>query len=195
MSVAMRTVKPAKPRLRAGVDGLRHVDEPSPEPTPQTGQVADAIVAYGHSGAKVFIHDAAAGNPYRCQLTKAIANMIGFAVAVPWDVIAVATSYTIRGYLLWPESWWMLHRPFLLSLLRYTQALATAAAGAAVMAGILLLSQIRLPTAAGVFSILVVSALAGAISYAVVVCTAAPEQQQAFWRLLAQRMPAHGARS
>ena len=140
----------------------------------------------------------AAGQPGRVlALTSmnALANLIGFAVAVHWGIVAVAAAYTIRGYLLWPVTWWVVHRLLDLSFLRYAQALAPAMAGTVVLAGVLSLTQLWMPAAAGAPSILLVSALIGAVSYGLVGCAAAPEQCRALWRLLAQRMPAHGVRS
>lgn len=140
----------------------------------------------------------AAGRPGRVlalSSMNALANLIGFAVAVHWGIVAVAAAYTIRGYLFWPVTWWVLDRLLSLSPLRYAQALAPAVSGAAVMVGLLLLIQIWMPAVAGIHSILVVSAIVGVAGYGAIVCAAAPEQRRALWRLLAQRIPAHGARS
>ncbi len=140
----------------------------------------------------------AAGRPDKVlALTalNALANLIGFAVAVHWGIVAVAAAYTIRGYLLWPVTWRVLNRLLSLSLLRYAEALAPAASGAAVMTSVLVLIQLWMPAAAGIHSILIVSVLAGAASYGSVVCALAPTQRRVLWRLLAHRMPAHGVRS
>lgn len=135
------------------------------------------------------------GRVFALTSMNALANLIGFAVAVHWGIVAVAAAYTIRGFLLWPVTWWVLHRSLRLSPLRYAQALAPAASGTAVLAGVLFVIPLWMPATAGAPSILLVSALVGAVSYGLVGCAAAPEQRRALWRLLAQRMPAHGARS
>ena len=43
-------------------------------------------------------------------LLNAIANVIAFAIAVRWGIVAVAAAYVIRGYLLSPIEFWMVNK-------------------------------------------------------------------------------------
>jgi O-antigen/teichoic acid export membrane protein len=43
-------------------------------------------------------------------LMNAVANVIAFAIAVHWGIVAVAAAYVIRGYLLSPLEFWMVNK-------------------------------------------------------------------------------------
>ncbi|MUG93846.1 MOP flippase family protein [Scytonema sp. UIC 10036] len=52
-------------------------------------------------------------------LLNAVLNVIGFVLAVRWGIIAVATAYVIRGYLVFPISQWVVSRLIQTPLLAY----------------------------------------------------------------------------
>jgi O-antigen/teichoic acid export membrane protein len=52
-------------------------------------------------------------------LLNAITNVIAFAIAVRWGIVAVAAAYVIRGYLLSPVEFWMVHRLAQINLKTY----------------------------------------------------------------------------
>jgi O-antigen/teichoic acid export membrane protein len=53
----------------------------------------------------------AAGHPgvvFRFRLVTTVGNVIGFALAVPFGILAVAAAFTLRGYLLFPlHAYWV----------------------------------------------------------------------------------------
>lgn len=52
-------------------------------------------------------------------LLNALLNLIGFVVAVPWGIVAVALAYVIRGYLVFPISQWAVSKLIKIPLLVY----------------------------------------------------------------------------
>jgi PST family polysaccharide transporter len=42
--------------------------------------------------------------------TNAVTNVLAFAIAVHWGIVAVAAAYVIRGYLVSPIEFWMVHK-------------------------------------------------------------------------------------
>ncbi len=64
------------------------------------------------------------------SLINAILNIIAFAIAVRWGIIAVAFAYVIRGYLMFPVGQWMvsllIHTPILTYLRQFLAPLGSA---------------------------------------------------------------------
>ncbi len=60
-------------------------------------------------------------------------NVIGFAIAVRWGIVAVATAFVIRGYLLTPISLWILKKMIQINYSTYFQQFTVAIAGCLVM--------------------------------------------------------------
>jgi PST family polysaccharide transporter len=52
-------------------------------------------------------------------LLNAVGNLIAFAIAVRWGIVAVAAAYVIRGYLLSPLEFWMVHKLANINLRKY----------------------------------------------------------------------------
>lgn len=126
---------------------------------------------------------------------NAVANIAAFSVAVQWGIVAVAAAYTVRGYVLWPLTWWALQRVLRPRPARYVRALWPALAGTAVMAATLLLLDAWLPPQDRPYLVLTASVLLGAVSYALAVRVAAPAQCREIWQSISQHIHAHGARS
>jgi len=55
----------------------------------------------------------AAGRPeivLRFRLITTVVNVVGFAIAVPFGIVAVAAAFVVRGYLLLPLNLYWMHR-------------------------------------------------------------------------------------
>jgi O-antigen/teichoic acid export membrane protein len=124
---------------------------------------------------------------------SAVANVVAFSIAVRWGIVAVATAYVIRGYLLSPLPILAVHRLIGLSLKSYLGQYYGAALGATVMAAVMLAMQ-QVFESANVW--LALAALAGAVSYIGTVRLVSPS---AFGRavnigkLIAPRVPGRQA--
>jgi O-antigen/teichoic acid export membrane protein len=83
----------------------------------------------------------AAGRPglsLRLAVVTGVVNLVGFAVAVRWGILAVAASYVVCGYLLAPVSVWTVSRVVEVEAGRYLRLLvAPVASGAAMLAATL----------------------------------------------------------
>jgi PST family polysaccharide transporter len=66
-------------------------------------------------------------------LLNAITNVIAFAIAVRWGIVAVAAAYVIRGYLLSPIEFWMVRRLANINLKTYFSQFIGPAFGCLVM--------------------------------------------------------------
>jgi PST family polysaccharide transporter len=70
----------------------------------------------------------------RLTLLNAVGNLIAFAIAVRWGIVAVALAYTIRGYLFSPLPLLALRRLIRLDLIAYLRQFAAPFAGCIAMA-------------------------------------------------------------
>jgi O-antigen/teichoic acid export membrane protein len=78
----------------------------------------------------------AAGKPsWRLGITlmNAVCNIIAFAIAVRWGIVAVAAAYVIRGYLLSPVPLWALRRLLRINIKEYLRQYAVAFLGSLLM--------------------------------------------------------------
>jgi hypothetical protein len=93
--------------------------------------------------------------------------VIGFAVAVRWGILAVATSYAVCAYLLVPPSVWSVTRVLDVEIKRYLRLFLAPAASALAMLGSLVATKAALSDdVPGV--VLVVALPAGAAAYLMV---------------------------
>jgi PST family polysaccharide transporter len=79
----------------------------------------------------------AVGKPFwrfGISVLNATSNIIAFAVAVRWGIVAVAAAYVIRGYLLSPVEVWMIRRLIQIDLYTYFRQYLAPLAGTLVMA-------------------------------------------------------------
>lgn len=105
---------------------------------------------------------------------NAAANVVAFMLAVRWGIVAVAASYTIRGYLLWPVSWAVLRRYLGVDLGRYLSALAPALAATAVMAAVIVPARAWLLSIGEPHVALFACTILGMVVYAAAARIAAP---------------------
>ncbi len=71
-----------------------------------------------------------------------VLNLIGFAIALRWGIVAVAAAFVIRGYLVFPIGQWAVSRLIRTPILTYLQQFITPLISALTMAGIMLLLKI-----------------------------------------------------
>lgn len=98
-------------------------------------------------------------------IVNAVSNVIAFAIAVQWGIVAVAAAYVIRGYLLSPLPVLMVKRVIDFRLREYVRRFAIPVGCSAVMAGVMLiLRQVLVPRVSEVVVVVVVGTV-GAIVY------------------------------
>ncbi|MGD8708896.1 MAG: lipopolysaccharide biosynthesis protein [Ectothiorhodospiraceae bacterium] len=118
---------------------------------------------------------------------NAVANVLAFAVVVPWGITAVAMAFTVRGFLLWPMSWWAINRVLALDVGRYARALVPAVTGSAVMALVVVIGKATLPGGIDGAAVVGFAVAIGAASYAAAVFTLAPTVFRETLRLVNRR--------
>lgn len=130
----------------------------------------------------------AAGRPdlsLRIAALTAVVNVIGFAVAVRWGMVAVAASYAVCAYLLVPPSVWSVTRVLDVEIKRYLRLFVPPAASALAMLGSIV--AVRAALSDAVPGLVLVAALpAGAAAYLVMLSLTD--------RRLIQDVLAHGRR-
>jgi O-antigen/teichoic acid export membrane protein len=114
----------------------------------------------------------AAGRPdlsLRIAALTATVNVLGFAVAVRWGIVAVATSYAVCAYLLVPASVWSVTRVLDVEISRYLRLFVAPVASALAMLVSLVAARAVLPDELPGLA-LVASLLAGVTVYLVALC-------------------------
>ncbi len=124
---------------------------------------------------------------------NATTNVIAFAIAVRWGIVAVAAAYTVRGYLFWPVAWLLLRRYLNVSLRHYLRALAPALAATAVMAAVILPGRTPLLRVSDPQMTLFACTAAGLIVYAIAARLVAPARCRQVWRLFIKPKQVPGA--
>ncbi|MCU0566408.1 MAG: lipopolysaccharide biosynthesis protein [Oculatellaceae cyanobacterium Prado106] len=103
-----------------------------------------------------------------------VLNAIGFAIAVPWGIVAVAAAFVIRGYLVFPIGQWAVSRLIHTPLLSYLRQFTAPLLAAVIMAGSLLLVKSFLGEFSDSLVIVMVSVL-GAIVYSLLLFGLSPK--------------------
>jgi PST family polysaccharide transporter len=97
-------------------------------------------------------------------------NLIGFAIAVRWGIVAVALAYTIRGYLVFPITQWVISRLLQTPLLSYLRQFLVPLSSSLVMAIAILTSKYFLLGSLNSPVLLALCLLIGAIAYSLTMC-------------------------
>lgn len=112
----------------------------------------------------------AAGHPsvvFRFRLVTAVTNVIGFAIAVSFGILAVAGAFVARGYLLLPLNLHWMRRYIGIPIGEYLAQLRTLAAATLVLAGVVLGVKLVLLARVGPLPLLVAETASGAFAFAV----------------------------
>jgi len=94
-----------------------------------------------------------------------VVNVLAFFYVVRWGIVAVASAYVIRGYLLTPMDLAYIKRLIPFSFRSYAKALLPAVSAGAVMSIAIIGAQTLLPDSVGLVGELAVSVGVGAASY------------------------------
>ena len=103
-------------------------------------------------------------------------NLLGFAIALPWGIVAVTVAYAVRGLLVFPVGQWAISRLIDIPLLTYLQQFIVPLLGSVIMAaGILLMKAPVSTVIESKIAALIVYTLLGALLYGAIIRLAAPQ--------------------
>lgn len=111
---------------------------------------------------------------FRINVLNAVANVIGFLIAVRWGIAAVATAYVLRGYLLAPIPIWAVRQLIDIDIDTYLRQYLLPIAGSLAMFLVVVCLKSLLDARLGLNLRLVICVFGGAVIYTSVVCILAP---------------------
>ncbi len=111
----------------------------------------------------------------KIMLLNTIVNVIGFAIAVQWGIVAVAASFAIRAYLMLPVQLWAIYKLLQIKLTTYFAQFVAPLIGTLIMAVAVLGTKHFLSGLANSSVLLVVYIAVGAITYLTVIFLIAPQ--------------------
>jgi len=123
---------------------------------------------------------------------NAITNLIAFAIAVRWGIVAVAAAYVIRGYLLSPLEVWMVRSLAGIELRRYFQQFLAPVLGSVAMAGSIFAVRYWIGDNLDLRLQIAIYIPLGIASYALVVQWVAPSLRQQVPSLIRLALPQRG---
>jgi len=111
----------------------------------------------------------------RLNFMHSIANVIGFAIAVHWGIVAVAAVYVIRSYLLTPVDLWFIRKLIGIKLTTYLQQYVIPLTGVLAMTCVIFATKELLKNVVNIQTLLVICIVLGAITYTVAIVLLAPK--------------------
>ena len=127
---------------------------------------------------------AAVGKPswnLRIMLLNTTTNVIGFAIAVHWGIVAVAASLAIWAYLLLPVQLWAIYKLLRIKLINYFAQFVAPLTGSLIMAIAVLGAKYFLSGFVNSSMLLVAGIAIGAATYLTVIFLIAP---QILWQVI-----------
>ncbi len=121
---------------------------------------------------------AAVGKPswnLRIMFLSTITNVIGFAIAVQWGIVAVAASLAIWAYLLLPVQIWAIYKLLQVKLITYFAQFVAPLIGTLIMAVAVLGAKYFLSGLANSSVLLIVCIAIGAMTYLTAIFLIAPQ--------------------
>lgn len=106
---------------------------------------------------------------------QAVCNVSAFYISVRWGIVAVASSYVIRSYLMAPINVWVVHKLLRIQLRTYLNQYAAPLAGALLMAIAILGTKHFLGGIANAQCLLAICIAIGAVVYVATILLIAPK--------------------
>jgi len=111
---------------------------------------------------------------------QAVINVIGFSIAVRWGIVAVASAFVIRMYLIAPIVIWIIWKQIHINVLTYLRQGAASLAGTIVMLFVIFVIKYFLSNLISSSAVLAISIVAGIIVYVLSIFLIAPKL---FWQI------------
>jgi PST family polysaccharide transporter len=112
---------------------------------------------------------------------QAVTNIMAFAIAVQWGIVAVAAAYVIRSYLMSPLTVWVVWKLVRINIVTYLRQGAAPLAATITMLGAIFAVKYFLSDLINYEAILAISILFGAIVYVLSIFLIAPKL---FWQVV-----------
>ena len=120
---------------------------------------------------------------------NAVSNVVAFAIAVRWGIVAVAVAYVVRGYLVSPLPIWLIHRLIRIDVRMYLRQYVVPLVGSAAMAATVLLLRHFVGASLKPAAALGLYVAAGGLVYTLAVYLRAPDTWRDLVRTARGRMP------
>lgn len=108
-------------------------------------------------------------------LLNTVANVIGFAIAVRWGIVAVAASFVIRDFLLQPVLFWLVYKLTGIKFLTYLRQFVVPLSGSLIMVIFILGAKFFLSNLLNSQALLATCVTLGALIYIVTILLIAPK--------------------
>jgi PST family polysaccharide transporter len=134
-------------------------------PVMQVLNVVGILYAYFYFNSSLMM---AVGKPswkLGLDFVQSVSNVIAFAIAVQWGIVAVAAAYVIRGYLMAPLTIWVVWKLIRINIKTYLRQGAVALAGTVIMLLAIAIVKYFLSNLVTDFVLLAISIFSGTIIY------------------------------
>lgn len=111
----------------------------------------------------------------RLNCLNAVSNVIGFAIAVRWGILAVAAAYVIRGYLVSPIPFLVVRKLTHINLKTYFSQLVSPVVGSLAMAAAIFAAKYFLNGLLNLYVLLAIYLIVGIIVYVMIIRFIAPK--------------------
>lgn len=108
-------------------------------------------------------------------MINTVTNVVGFALAVKWGIVAVASAYVIRGYLILPISLLAINKLVKMSLTNYLRLYIVPFVASGVMIGTILITKYFFGKFIEAWMLLIISLLLGISIYIFVLSVISPK--------------------
>ncbi|MBD2448764.1 MOP flippase family protein [Nostoc sp. FACHB-152] len=115
------------------------------------------------------------------DFVQSVSNVVAFAIAVQWGIVAVAAAYVIRGYLMTPLTIWVVWKLIRIDVKTYLSQGAVALAGTAIMLIAIAIVKYFLSNLISTSAILAISILIGTLVYVLSILLIRPKL---FWQVV-----------
>jgi O-antigen/teichoic acid export membrane protein len=126
----------------------------------------------------------------RMVLLNAVLNVIGFAFAVQYGIVAVAVSYVVRGYLVSPIEFWMVHKLAQINLRTYLYQFLGPSLGTLAMTATILVIAYLTGNETSIQLQLALFVLSGGLVYLIIVQLVEPSLYRQLLSLVRLVLPA-----
>lgn len=115
------------------------------------------------------------------DFVQSVSNVVAFAIAVQWGIVAVAAAYVIRGYLMAPLTVWVVWKLIRIDVWTYLRQGTVPLAGTMFMLVAITIVKYFLSNLISAWAILAISIFVGIIVYVLSVLLMAPKL---FWQIV-----------
>ncbi len=109
------------------------------------------------------------------QVINTVTNVVGFALAVKWGIVAVASAYVVRGYLLLPISLLAINKLVKINLINYLRLYIVPLVASGLMVGTILATKYFLGGFLEAWILLAISLLLGISIYIFAISVISPK--------------------